>query len=97
MCTKTKRQNWQAWYLNHKSIFFAKKCLTNAIQGDKIVKLSWDGDRVQVQLDASKKLKKVLKKVLTNENEGDIITKLSARAGSELDLENWTTKDEICF
>ena len=35
-----------------------------------------------------KKLEKLLKKYLTSEKFGDIITKLSAGAGSELDLEN---------
>ena len=36
----------------------------------------------------SKKVEIFFKNLLTNANWGDIITKLSARAGSELDLEN---------
>ena len=59
------------------------------MQSDRIVKLSQDGNHNRIESRASKKLKKVLKKVLTIEKDGDIITKLSARAGSD-----WTLKIE---
>ena len=36
----------------------------------------------------SKKIEKNFKNLLTKEKQSDIITKLSAEAGSELDLEN---------
>ena len=44
-----------------------------------------------------KKLKKVLKKVLTNADDGDIITKLSARAGSDWTLKIEQRKTRLCF
>ena len=42
-----------------------------------------------------KKFQKTLKNLLTNKSDCDIITKLSAKKGSETVIENWTTKREV--
>ena len=63
----------------------SKNGLTNQNYSDRIIKLSRDSAQ---QNKSRKKLEKSLKKYLTREKFGDIITKLSARAGGKLDLEN---------
>ena len=61
--------------------------MTNQIQSDRIVKLSQD--RKLTENNVEKLFKKTFKKVLTKGEVSDIITKLSARAGSD-----WTLKIE---
>ena len=66
-----------------------KKVLTIDDTRAKIVKLSARQHHLRMLWKIPrKKFEKTFKKVLTKREDGDIITKLSARAGSELDLEN---------
>ena len=59
--------------------------LTKSIKSGKILKLSQSDGDITKNL---KKVKKTLKKVLTKGNDCDIITKLSAKRGSETVIEN---------
>ena len=61
--------------------------MTNQKRSDRIIKLSKNGGKISPKT-MSKIFSKNAKKDLTKGKDGDIITKLSARSGKQLDLEN---------